>query len=159
LEKLGLVTHLLDDVVRRVTFGARNSKIETIGAIMRDSASRCERGPMLFLTGVKFNSTDPIDVRIAVGDDLLASAPEARLGQYHRLRGALEFFAAFGLFSQAPVAFVPPQGPAVPLAPLPARRPDIPLTPDKPRSQHADSPADRTLPHFLPLDWLLCELP
>ena len=72
VEKLGLITHLLDDVVRRVTFGARNSKIETVSAIMTEIVHRAvECGPMLFLIGrqVQFR-LDPIDVRIAVGDDL-----------------------------------------------------------------------------------------
>src|SRR5258707_11074595 len=34
VEELGLVAHLFDDVVRWISFGARNAQIEAIGAVM-----------------------------------------------------------------------------------------------------------------------------
>src|SRR5713226_7816179 len=40
VEKLGLVAHLLDNIVGRVTLGARNSQVETIGAVMAEVMHR-----------------------------------------------------------------------------------------------------------------------
>ena len=74
VEKLGLVAHLLDDVVRRVALGARNSQVEPVGAIMAEIVhGAVERGPVLLLLTRQIElGLDPIDVRVAVGDNLLA---------------------------------------------------------------------------------------
>src|SRR5258708_34745824 len=48
IEELGFVAHLLDNIVGRITFGAGNSQVETIGAVVAEIMHRAvESGPML----------------------------------------------------------------------------------------------------------------
>ena len=73
VEELSLVAHLLDDVVRRVALGTSNSQVEAVGAIVAEVVHRArETGPVLFLFGRQIQfGLDPVDIGIAVGDDLL----------------------------------------------------------------------------------------
>ena len=74
VEELGLVAHLLDNVVRRVALGARDAQIEAIGTIMSEIVHcTVESGPVLLLLGRQVQRfLDPFDIGVAVGDDLLA---------------------------------------------------------------------------------------
>src|SRR6266403_3149625 len=50
VEKLGFVAHLLDNIVRRVSFCACNSLVEPVGAVMAEiTHGAVEVGPMLVL--------------------------------------------------------------------------------------------------------------
>jgi len=66
VEKLGFVAHLLNDVVGRITLCARNSQVETVGAVVSEVMHRAvERGPVLLLLGrqIQFR-LDPVDVKV-----------------------------------------------------------------------------------------------
>ena len=80
VEKLGLVAHLLDDVIGRIALGARHPQIETIGAVMAEIVHRTvEPGPMLLLFGREVQLLlDPLDIGVAVGDDLFGASVAAR---------------------------------------------------------------------------------
>src|ERR1700727_13346 len=68
VEKLGLVAHLLDDVVGRVALGAGDPKIEALGAIVAEIVhGAVERRPALFLFRPQMQlGLDPGDTGIAV---------------------------------------------------------------------------------------------
>src|SRR6266699_310051 len=96
IEKLGLVAHLLDNIVGRVALGAGNSQVEPIGAVMAEI--------MLLLLGRKLQfGLDPIDVGIAGGNDLFGGQLRLALllGKHRLLLGALCAFAGLGGFRRA----------------------------------------------------------
>src|ERR1700687_1291209 len=101
IQELRFVAHLLDDVVRGITLGPCNSQIETISAVMPEIMHRAvEPGPMLLLLGRELQfGLDPIDIRVAVGDDLFSTQLRfTLLGEHRLLLGVLSALGCLGGF-------------------------------------------------------------
>src|SRR5260370_12624513 len=133
VEKLGLVAHLLDNIVGRVALGARNSQVQTVGAVMAEIMHRAvEAGPMLLLLGRELQFIfDPLDVRIAVCDDLFGRDLRLTFLGQHRLLGCLAALGRFGRFARLaePSCFASPAAGACPLFPTPSTPVNTPTTP------------------------------
>src|SRR5690348_9624521 len=90
VEELGLIAHLLDNVIRRIALGACNPQVQSVGAIMAEIMHGAgEPEPVLLLVGraVLFR-LDPLDIGVAGGHDLLGCELRlAALGQDLNLLG------------------------------------------------------------------------
>src|SRR5665213_2112112 len=92
VEKLRLVAHLLDDVVRPGALGARDAQVQAVGAIMAEIVHRTvEPRPALLLLRRQLQFLlDPFDVGVAVGYHLLGGQRRlAILGQHSGLLARL----------------------------------------------------------------------
>src|ERR1700755_3314587 len=72
-QELGLVAHLLDDVVGRVALGAGDAQVEPLGAVMPEIVhSAGEAEPVLLLVRRQVQlGLDALDIGVAVGDALV----------------------------------------------------------------------------------------